>query len=69
LTWCTEITDAGLVGGFEGAQTSTLKLLSLYGNTAITNDAYHAIMKHKLSLETLDLNGCVGIDEQLRDHK
>ena len=44
-----------------------LTLLGFFGNTNITNDAYHAIKEiHGDSLLTIDFYGCVKIDDELR---
>jgi len=66
LTWCTKITDNGVVEGI-GKMASNLTLLGFFGNTNITNDAYHAVKdRHGRSLLTIDFYGCIKIDDELK---
>ena len=68
------ITDKGIVDGICGSTelgpylTDGLKLLSIFGNTLVTQNAPHALASSssKQSLKTLDLNGCKQISEDDR---
>ena len=64
LTWCLSLTDRGIVEGICKHLEKGLNLLSLYGNTTVTDRTLDALIEsniHRLTLETLDLNGCSAI--------
>ena len=69
LTWCLALTDIGIVDGV-CTLPNGLNLLSMFGNTTITQvslDALSAHRGHSQMLKTLDLNGCSGIAVQNRE--
>lgn len=74
LTWCLRLTDRAISEGICGQteQGPNLKdgltLLSLFGNTLITNLTVDSLANSssKLTLKTLDLNGCKRIDDAAR---
>eukprot|EP00850_Spirogloea_muscicola_P023668 SM000376S13700 [mRNA] locus=s376:28309:31516:+ [translate_table: standard] len=60
LTWCVQITDAGLAAIAYGCQ--SMEVLSLYGIRGITDSGIEALARGcSTSLTTLDVNGCVNI--------
>ena len=59
LTWCLALTDKGIQEGICKHLSKGLNLLSLYGNTTVTDKALDALIDaetHRVTLETLDLN-------------
>lgn len=68
LTWCTSISDRAVIEGVAQLPNG-LTLLSLFGNTNVTQatlDALSSHAGHAAGLETLDLNGCSGIPSEHR---
>ena len=67
LTWCVQITDAGVVAVASGCP--SLGLLSLHGILGVTDAAIAALQKHCAEhLHTLDTQGCVQIEDRSRQH-
>ena len=65
------MTDQGIVEGVAG-KLKGLNLLSMFGNTTITQASLDALASHdghKNSLETLDLNGCSAIESENRSEE
>ncbi|XP_048320729.1 F-box protein At3g58530 [Ziziphus jujuba] len=66
LTWCTSITDVGVIATAEGC--TSLEFLSLFGIVRVTDKCLEALSRscsHKIT--TLDVNGCIGIKRRSRD--
>ena len=72
LTWCLTLTDAGIVDGICKELVKGLNLLSLFGNTNVTESTLNALLEteiHRNGLKTLDLNGCKLINSELREEE
>ena len=63
LSWCNQLSDAGLCAVSE--RCTLLELLSVHGNRNVTSRFVCTLAMHNKGprLETLDVNGCVGVTE------
>ncbi|CAI5525067.1 unnamed protein product, partial [Closterium sp. Naga37s-1] len=67
LSWCVLITDQGLIQ--VASSCHHIELLSLHGIRGVTDAAMAALSAScRTSLHTLDVNGCVGIQDRSHDH-
>ena len=64
LTWCIQLTDAGVCALAKGCP--SLQLLSLHGNRHITNASIETLAACANSLHTLDVQGAIGLKNMSR---
>ena len=72
LSWCLALTDKGIVEGICTSLVKGLNLLSLFGNSNVTEITLTTLVEteiHRHNLETLDLNGCKLISSELREEE
>ncbi|KAK6941966.1 Leucine-rich repeat, partial [Dillenia turbinata] len=66
LTWCVQVTDAGVIAIAQGC--TSLEFLSLFGIVGVTDKSLEALSRFCSStLTTLDVNGCIGIMRRSRE--
>ncbi|XP_038720382.1 F-box protein At3g58530 [Tripterygium wilfordii] len=66
LTWCVQITDAGVMAIAQDC--TSLEFLSLFGIVGVTDKCLEVLSRFcSNTLTTLDVNGCIGIKRRSRD--